>query len=93
MSCLAPNFGHRIFSTELTVLCFFPKPAEKFIRVHDFNPAEGLKRQQVRIAGYDDFHSRSDGAFEDSIILLILLHCIYYLLGLNNVSQFLNLVY
>lgn len=65
-------------------------PAEKFVRAHDFYPAEALKRQQVRISGHDDARSGFDGAFEDSIILRILQDGLDLLLRLDELGHVLD---
>lgn len=81
----------------LCVMCsspvVFSEPAEKLIRVHNFDLAEGSKRQQVRIAGYDAVRSGLDRAFQDSIVLGIVQDGLYPLFGLDEIGYVFNLSY
>ena len=71
----------------------FIEPAEKLIRVRNFDLAEASKRQQVRIARYDDAGARLGRAFQDSIILEIVRGHFYTLLGLDEAGHVFNLSY
>ncbi len=67
------------------------EPAEKLIRIHNFDFAEGSKRRQVRIAGYNPVRSGLDGAFQDSIILRIVQDGLDSPCRLDEIGQILDL--
>ena len=65
-------------------------PSEKLVRVHNAYLIEGSKRQKMGISGYDDARSRRGRAFQDAIVLGIVLDGVYSFSRLDEIRQVLD---